>query len=109
VSSRLGLLSTTNIIQNDQAGQTLVVSSLTNGCLNIDTRRAAGDQVLLFSCGGRADGEGGVTNSQLFTFPGGETSLALASDAGKTCVVNNAGKLDQNACSGDANQLFTIG
>ena len=82
---------------------------MTNGCLNIDPRRAAGDQVLLFSCGGRADGEGAVTNSQLFAFEGGEVSLALASDAGKTCVVNNGGKLDQTACSGDASQIFTIG
>jgi len=86
-----------------------VVSSLTNGCVNIDTRRAAGDQVLLFSCGGRADGEGQVTNSQLFAFAGGETSLALASDAGKTCLVNNGGKLDQTACNGDVSQLFTVG
>ena len=28
----------------------------TQGCLNFDPRRAAGDQVILFSCGGRADG-----------------------------------------------------
>lgn len=28
----------------------------TQGCLNFDPRRAAGDQVVLFSCGGRADG-----------------------------------------------------
>jgi len=77
--------------------------------LNIDTRRAAGDQVLLFSCGGRAGGEGEVANSQLFSFADGETSLALASDAGKTCVISNGGKLDQTTCSGDASQLFTVG
>jgi hypothetical protein len=41
---------------NDQAGFALVVSSLTNACMNFDPRRAAGNQVLLFSCGGRADG-----------------------------------------------------
>lgn len=34
----------------------LVVSTTTGACLNFDPRRAAGDQVLLFSCGGRADG-----------------------------------------------------
>lgn len=28
----------------------------TQGCLNFDPRRAAGDTVVLFSCGGRADG-----------------------------------------------------
>jgi hypothetical protein len=30
--------------------------SQTNACLNFDPRRAAGNQVILFSCGGRADG-----------------------------------------------------
>lgn len=34
----------------------LVVSTLTQACLNFDPRRAAGNQVTLFSCGGRADG-----------------------------------------------------
>jgi hypothetical protein len=28
----------------------------TQGCLNFDPRRAAGDTVIIFSCGGRADG-----------------------------------------------------
>ncbi|KAL8769227.1 MAG: hypothetical protein Q9209_004728 [Squamulea sp. 1 TL-2023] len=39
-----------------QDGAMLVVSTVTQGCLNFDPRRAAGDQVILFSCGGRADG-----------------------------------------------------
>lgn len=38
----------------------LLASNLTNpqtqACLNFDPRRAAGNQVNLFSCGGRADG-----------------------------------------------------
>jgi hypothetical protein len=50
-------------LHNDQDGKTLIVSSLTNACLNFDDRRAAGDQVIMFSCGGRADG-----CSYLFTF-----------------------------------------
>lgn len=41
---------------NNVPGQALIVSSLTNGCLNFDPRRAVGDQVIIFSCGGRADG-----------------------------------------------------
>lgn len=41
---------------NDQPGTMLVVSALTNACLNFDPRRAAGNTVILFSCGGRADG-----------------------------------------------------
>ena len=38
------------------ANSMLVVSTLTNACFNFDPRRAAGNQVNLFSCGGRADG-----------------------------------------------------
>lgn len=45
------------------ADSMLVVSTLTNACLNFDPRRAAGNQVLLFSCGGRADG--GMSRRQL--------------------------------------------
>lgn len=99
-------------IHNDQPDSTLIVSSLTQGCLNFDSRRAAGDTVITFSCGGRADGEGLVTNSQLFTFAAGETSLQLQPENGngQVCLVANAaGKLDQAACSDDAAQVFTIG
>jgi hypothetical protein len=97
---------------NNVANSTLVVSSLTNGCLNFDNRRAAGDTVIMFSCGGRADGQGAVTNSQLFTFTAGETSLRLEPENGNgaVCLVPNAsGRLDQAACSTDPGQLFTIG
>ncbi|KAJ7685482.1 hypothetical protein DFH06DRAFT_44406 [Mycena polygramma] len=99
---------------NDQPGNALFVSTLTQGCLNFDPRRAAGNQVLLFSCGGRADGGGSVTNSQLFTFPDAtstSTPLAPINQAG-TCLFNNNGKLDQQSCtvaSPSAGQLFTIG
>jgi hypothetical protein len=43
----------------------LVVSTLTQACLNFDGRRAAGNQVLLFSCGGRADGGESLPLSRL--------------------------------------------
>ena len=102
----------------------------TQGCLNFDPRRAAGDTVIMFSCGGRADGGmshsihlincvfvntsdicigGATTNSQLFPFAAGESSFTLAPENanGATCLVNNNGKLDEAACSGDASQLFT--
>ncbi|KAL6242851.1 hypothetical protein RBB50_010497 [Rhinocladiella similis] len=97
---------------NDQPNSALIVSSLTQGCLNFDPRRAAEDTVIMFSCGGRADGGGSVTNSQLFTFASGQTSLTLQPDngSGEVCLVPNAsGRLDQGACSGSADQLFTIG
>ena len=38
------------------AGAAVIVNSQTQACMNFDPRRAAGNQVLLFSCGGRADG-----------------------------------------------------
>lgn len=46
----------------------LIVSSLTQGCLNFDPRRAVGDTVIMFSCGGRADGGKSVSieNQTLF-------------------------------------------
>jgi len=98
-------------VHNNVANSTLIVSSLMNGCLNLDLRRAAGDQVITFSCGGRADGQGTTTNSQLFPFVAGTKSMALAPEnqAGATCLVNNNGKLDQADCTGAASQLFTIG
>ncbi|KAI4091041.1 MAG: hypothetical protein L6R37_007807 [Teloschistes peruensis] len=91
-------------------GAALVVSGATQGCLNFDPRRAANDQVILFSCGGRADGEGLATNSQEFAFTAGKTSLALTPlNAKDTCFVPDGAKLGTAACSGDAAQVFTIG
>ncbi|KAJ7669251.1 hypothetical protein DFH06DRAFT_1180409 [Mycena polygramma] len=101
-------------VHNDQAGQTLVVSSLTQGCLNFDDRRAAGDQVNLFSCGGRADGTGQVTNSQLFPFVAADLTAPYAltpSNAQGVCLVNNNGRLSNVACDTtkpSATELFTI-
>lgn len=87
------------------------MSSLTQGCLNFDPRRAAGNTVIMFSCGGRADGGGSVTNSQLFTFDGSTTTLALQPENGvNTCLdIDANGLLDSASCTGDATQLFTIG
>ncbi|KEF61113.1 uncharacterized protein A1O9_02678 [Exophiala aquamarina CBS 119918] len=96
---------------NNQPNSALIVSDLTQGCFNFDPRRAAGDTVMIFSCGGRADGGGSVTDSQLFRFTGGETSLKLQPNngAGSVCLAPNAdGRLDQAACIDDPNQIFTI-
>jgi hypothetical protein len=96
-------------VHNNAANSTLVVSALTQGCLNFDPRRAAGDTVILFSCGGRADGGGSVTNSQLFTFNGGQSfALAPENENGATCLIEKNGKLDQAACDGAADQVFTV-
>ncbi|KAI8288814.1 hypothetical protein K4K60_010170 [Colletotrichum sp. SAR11_57] len=96
---------------NDQAGSALIVSSLTQACANFDPRRAAGNQVLLFSCGGRADGGGQVTNSQLFTFSGGAGPLALQpeNDKGKCFTVKGAVVDIADCNASDQNQAFTFG
>ncbi|KAJ6502199.1 hypothetical protein C8R45DRAFT_611794 [Mycena sanguinolenta] len=99
-------------VHNNAPGTALFVSSLIQGCLNFDPRRAAGNQVILFSCGGRADGGGSSTNSQQFTFDGTSTTIPLApTNQAGTCLFNNNGKLDQQSCtvsSPSAGQLFTI-
>jgi len=114
---------------NDQPGFALIVSSQvtlkfklakgsiidlfpflqTNACLNFDPRRAAGNQVILFSCGGRADGTGAVTDSQLFPFKDGQTKLSLQPKNGNdaVCMAPVSGLLDRVACSGDAAQVLT--
>ncbi|KAE9409466.1 hypothetical protein BT96DRAFT_962164 [Gymnopus androsaceus JB14] len=99
-------------VHNNVPGTALFVSSLTQGCLNFDPRRAAGNQVLLFSCGGRADGGGTVTNSQLFTFASNSTSIPLLpTNQADTCLFSNNGLLDDTSCdtsSPAADEIFTI-
>ncbi|KAK4114955.1 hypothetical protein N656DRAFT_703697 [Canariomyces notabilis] len=92
-------------------GVMLVVSTLTQACLNVDTRRPAGNQVLLFSCGGRADGGGEVTDSQLFVFNGGAGPLSFQprNEKGSCLVVKNNALDITNCNNGDASQSFTFG
>ncbi|KAL7895065.1 hypothetical protein HDV63DRAFT_406689 [Trichoderma sp. SZMC 28014] len=101
----------TSGVHNDQKGEALIVSTLTQACFNFDPRRAAGNQVLLFSCGGRADGSGAVTNSQLFAFTGGNGPLSLTPENDSTkCLVPNGNLVDIADCSAsDATQKFTFG
>ena len=86
------------------------MSRQTNACFNFDPRRAAGNQVLLFSCGGRADGQGTVTNSQQFAFGGGAGPLALSPEnSAGTCLTVKGAVVDQATCNkADANQSFTF-
>ncbi|KAI0747875.1 hypothetical protein C8Q80DRAFT_699450 [Daedaleopsis nitida] len=98
-------------VHNDQQGAALIVSSLTQACFNFDPRRAAGNTVLTFSCGGRADGSGQVTNSQLFPFTTGTNTLSLApkNGEGKICFAVRGGAVDSVACdANDASQIFTF-
>lgn len=89
----------------------LVVSTLTNACLNFDPRRPAGNQAILFSCGGRADGGGDVTDSQLFPFNGGAGPLSLSPEnEPDTCLTVSNDVIDAAPCqAGDLRQLFTLG
>ncbi|KAK0388377.1 hypothetical protein NLU13_4622 [Sarocladium strictum] len=101
----------TSGVHNNRNGQMLVVSTLTQACLNFDPRRAAGNQVLLFSCGGRADGSGEVTESQLFAFNGSAGPLTLTpGNANGQCVTSDGNALGIAACvNGNRDQSFTIG
>ncbi|KAF7559443.1 hypothetical protein G7046_g4722 [Stylonectria norvegica] len=96
---------------NDQEGQMLVVNTLTQACLNFDPRRPAGNQVLLFSCGGRADGGGDVTNSQLFADAKSETQSLTPQNGDGLCLTSSGGKvIDVVSCDGGADdQKFTFG
>ncbi|KAJ3984638.1 hypothetical protein F5890DRAFT_1553880 [Lentinula detonsa] len=58
-----------------------------------------GNQVILFSCGGRADGSGSVTNSQLLTSTGNSTTIPLLpTNQADTCLFDNNGNLDVTSC-----------
>ncbi|KAM7192767.1 hypothetical protein V8F20_008692 [Naviculisporaceae sp. PSN 640] len=89
----------------------LIVSTLTQACFNFDDRRAAGNQVLLFSCGGRADGGGQVTSSQVFSFDGSPGPLFLKpQNAAGQCLTVKGDVVDIASCdNGDSNQSFTFG
>ncbi|KAI1188322.1 hypothetical protein F5B17DRAFT_274726 [Nemania serpens] len=101
----------TNGKHNNAPNSVLIVSTLTNACFNFDPRRAAGNQALLFSCGGRADGGGEVTNSQLFPFNGGAGPLSFSPENDPdTCFTVSNDVIDVAPCqAGDLSQLFTFG
>lgn len=64
----------------------------------------------MFSCGGRADGSGEVTDSQLFPFHGGRQPLQLtpANDL-QSCLTVERDAVGIAPCtSGNADQLFTF-
>ena len=96
---------------NNAQNATLVVSAVTNGCISFDGRRAQGDTVTIFSCGGRAGGEGETNSGQTFPYIG-QTSFALApiSDRGNVCVLGQDGqdRLTSGPCPKDGAQLFSI-
>ncbi|KAI1503376.1 hypothetical protein F5X99DRAFT_113350 [Biscogniauxia marginata] len=94
---------------NNAQSSALIVSSLMNGCISFDGRRPVGDTVTIFSCGGRAAGEGETNNGQLIPFSGG-TNLILApeSERNTTCFIPGNGRLDSAPCSNDGSQVFTI-
>ncbi|KAL6859238.1 hypothetical protein J3F83DRAFT_763349 [Trichoderma novae-zelandiae] len=98
-------------VHNDgQAGEALIVSVLTNGCVNFDGRRAANDQVIMFSCGGRADGSGQTATSQLFPFEGGSDTILLTPNSAnnQTCLIAGTDRVEAAQCSGQKDQVFEL-
>lgn len=95
---------------NDGSGgdAALIVSTATQGCISFDSRRQAGDQVTLFSCGGRADGSGLTNLGQLFTFAGGNNfALTPVSEGNETCLIPGNGRLEAGPCQ-QQESLFTL-
>ncbi|TKW51557.1 hypothetical protein CTA1_10309 [Colletotrichum tanaceti] len=86
----------------------LVVSSLTNGCVSTDGRRAAGDTVTIFSCGGRAAGEGRTDAGQLVRIFGDSFLWSPVNDAASCVVPGDQGRLVTAACKGDNSETYTI-
>ncbi|KAI0912945.1 hypothetical protein F4823DRAFT_622549 [Ustulina deusta] len=101
----------TNGKHNNAVDSMLIVSTLTNACFNFDPRRPAGNQAILFSCGGRADGGGDVTDSQLFPFNGGAGPLSFSPENDpSTCLTVSDNVIDVAPCqAGDLHQLFSFG
>ncbi|WQF75225.1 Putative ricin B, lectin domain, ricin B-like lectin [Colletotrichum destructivum] len=86
----------------------LVVSSLTNGCVSTDGRRAAGDTVTIFSCGGRAAGEGRTDAGQLVRIFGDSFLWSPVNNAASCVVPGDQGRLVTAACKGDNSETYTI-
>lgn len=93
---------------NNVNGSALIVSALTNACVTFDPRRDNGSQVMAFSCGGRADGSGQVSDSQLFAF--NKNSLQLQLSPGNqegSCLAVSGNVLGIADCnSRDSAQIF---
>ncbi|RYC59311.1 hypothetical protein CHU98_g6885 [Xylaria longipes] len=100
-----------DIITNGKHNNAAKSMLITNACFNFDPRRPAGNQAILFSCGGRADGGGDVTDSQLFPFNGGAGPLSLSPENDpNTCFTVSDNIIDVAPCqAGDLGQLFTFG
>ncbi|KAK1467274.1 hypothetical protein CMEL01_11267 [Colletotrichum melonis] len=89
-------------------GAMLIVSSLTNGCVSTDGRRADGDTVTLFSCGGRAAGEGLTNTGQLVKVFGDSFLWSPVNDAATCVVPGSQGRLVTAACKGDNSETYKI-
>ncbi|KAI1206629.1 uncharacterized protein F4807DRAFT_228113 [Annulohypoxylon truncatum] len=95
---------------NNVQGSALIVSTLTNACFNFDPRRASGNQVILFSCGGRADGGGDVTDSQLFPFNSSTGPITFTPENDlQSCFAVKGNVIDVAPCAaGNSEQQFTF-
>ena len=91
-------------------GFVLIVSTLTQACLNADPRRDPGDQINLFSCGGRADGGGEVTDSQLWAADGPLENMRFSPRNGRGfCLTGEGENVDITNCEVQAaEQRFVL-
>ncbi|ETS84722.1 hypothetical protein PFICI_02747 [Pestalotiopsis fici W106-1] len=93
---------------NDAANSILIVSTLTQACFTFDPTQTTGKQVMLFSCGGVADGSGNVTTSQLFPGDGSAGSLTLAPENQATSCLTVKGNSVEIADCEDGNEAQTF-
>ncbi|KAF7514753.1 hypothetical protein G7054_g15031 [Neopestalotiopsis clavispora] len=93
---------------NDAANSFLIVSTLTQACFTFDPTQATGQQVMLFSCGGVADGSGNVTTSQLFPGDGSAGALTLAPEnQAASCLTVKGNSVEIADCE-DGNEAQTF-
>ncbi|KAM0820862.1 hypothetical protein AB5N19_06683 [Seiridium cardinale] len=95
---------------NDAVDSILIVSTLTQACFTFDPAQDADNQVMLYSCGGVADGSGNVTTSQLFAGDGtaGPLSLAPQNQAGSCFTVKGNSVTIADCDDSDDAQTFTF-
>ncbi|KAI6784966.1 uncharacterized protein J7T54_008060 [Emericellopsis cladophorae] len=94
----------------DEPGFVLLVSTRTQACFTADPRRDPGSQIHLFSCGGRADGSGDVSSSQLFASDGPLDNMRFSPQNGPGfCLTANEDVVDITRCDAqDDSQRFVV-
>lgn len=91
------------------AGSMLIVNTLTQACATYDAARDAAGQVMLFSCGGAADGTGNYTTSQIFAGDGSAGTMTLTPGNGAgSCFTVKGNAVQMATCTNGTDQTFTF-